>query len=410
MTQPTILLIGTADTKADELGFIRERMENQQARVVIMDVGVLGEPPFTPEISKHDVAIAANTTNKKIIALGNEHEAMMIQAVGATRLAAQLANEQKIDGVLAIGGTMATDLALDVVGALPLGLPKFIVSTVAFSAILPPERICADVMMILWSGGLYGLNSVCESILSQAAGAVVGASRSSQPIACSKPLIGMTSLGSSTLKYMKLLKPEIEKRGFELAVFHTTGMGGRAFESLAAKKQFAAVMDFSLIEVCDEIFGSAFSSGTDRLEAAGKAGIPQIVAPGGVTLLDICPDRAIPERFKDREIYTHNRLVACAKITAEERAEVAKVITRKLNGAIGPSAIIMPLQGIDEWDKEGGPFHDEKGLAVFAQTIKQNLDPKIEHHEIPAHINDLLFANTALEILDRWIKDGSIKI
>ncbi len=175
-------------------------------------------------------------------------------------------------------------------------------------------------------------------------------------------------------------------------------------------KSFAAVMDFSLIEVCDEIFGSAFSSGTDRLEAAGKAGIPQIVAPGGVTLLDICPDRAIPERFKDREIYTHNRLVACAKITAEERAEVAKVITRKLNGAIGPSAIIMPLQGIDEWDKEGGPFHDEKGLAVFAQTIKQNLDPKIEHHEIPAHINDLLFANTALEILDRWIKDGSIKI
>jgi len=274
MTQVTILLIGTADTKADELSFISERIKEQGAKVSIMDVGVLGEPPFTPDISKHEVAAAADTSNEQIIALGNEHEAMMVQAIGAARIARQLSADQKIDGALAIGGTMATDLALDVMDNLPLGLPKFVVSTVAFSAILPPERICADVMMILWSGGLYGLNSVCESILSQAAGAVVGASRSSQPMQQNKPLIGMTSLGSSTLKYMKMLKPEIEKRGFELAVFHTTGMGGRALESLAEKKQFAAVMDFSLIEVCDEIFGSSFSSGKNRLEAAGKAGIP----------------------------------------------------------------------------------------------------------------------------------------
>ena len=335
---------------------------------------------------------------------------MVVQARGATIIAEQWVKEHKVDGVLAIGGTMATDLALDVVNSLPLGIPKFIVSTVAFSAILPPERICADVMMILWSGGLYGLNSICASILSQAAHAVVGASQHSKALVESKPLIGMTSLGSSTLKYMKYLKPEIEQRGFELAVFHTTGMGGRAFESLAEKKQFAAVMDFSLIEVCDEIFDSAFSSGKNRLEAAGKAGIPQIVAPGGVTLVDLCAWADVPERFKDREIYTHNRLVACAKITPAERVQVAKVIAEKLNKAKGPTAFIMPLTGIDEWDKDGGPFEDQQGLRDFAREITQSLHENVDLHELDAHINDQQFADTALQILDQWIASGKVSM
>ena len=220
----------------------------------------------------------------------------------------------------------------------------------------------------------------------------------------------MTSLGSSTLKYMKYLKPEIEQRGFELAVFHTTGMGGRAFESLAEKKQFAAVMDFSLIEVCDEIFDSAFSSGKNRLEAAGKAGIPQIVAPGGVTLVDLCAWADVPERFKDREIYTHNRLVACAKITPAERVQVAKVIAEKLNKAKGPTAFIMPLTGIDEWDKDGGPFEDQQGLRDFAREITQSLHENVDLHELDAHINDQQFADTALQILDQWIASGKVSM
>ena len=408
-SDPRILLIGTADTKSDELLYLKSRIESAGATALIMDVGVLGDPPFKPEFSKHAVAEAAGTTNQQIIDLGDENRAMVKQAEGATKLTAKLHKDGKIDGMLAIGGSMATDLALDVTAVLPLGVPKFIVSTVAFSAVLPPERISPDVMMILWAGGLYGLNSVCRSVLSQAAGAVVGACAAVDTEHEQKPLIGMTSLGKSSLKYMVHLKPLLEKRGFEVAVFHTTGMGGRALESLAKQRRLAAVLDFSLIEVSNHEHGSVVSAGKNRLEAAGNAGIPQIVAPGGVTLVDLCSWADVPKQFEDREIHTHNRLIACAKLNPAERVASAKSIVRKLNQASGPTTFIMPLQGIDEWDKPGGPFHDEEGLKAFAEVIRAGLKPPVEYIELDAHINDVEFATAVLHVLDRWIDQGIVR-
>lgn len=407
--QPVILLIGTADTKSDELRFLASVLERSDARPAVMDVGVLGDPPFEPAYSKHAVAAAAGVTNQDIIDLGDENRAMVKQAQGAAKLARDLADAGEIQGMLAIGGSMATDLALDVAEALPLGFPKCIVSTVAFSAVLPPERISPDVMMVLWAGGLYGLNSVCRSVLSQAAGAVVGACRSVEKPDDRRPLIGMTSLGSSTLKYMLALKPAIEQRGFELAVFHTTGMGGRAMEALAGQGKLAAVMDFSLIEVSNHVHGSVVNAGAGRLEAAGAAGVPQIVAPGGVTLIDLRTWSDVPPRFADRERHVHNRLIACAALNPEERRESARTIARKLMKAKGPTTFIMPLDGIDEWDKAGGPFHDAEGLRAFAEEIRANVRPPVELIELDAHINDAAFAECALGVIDRWIADGTLR-
>jgi uncharacterized protein (UPF0261 family) len=404
-----ILVIGTADTKSDELLYLKSRIEMIGGTALIMDVGVLGEPPFAPEYSKHDVAKAIGIRNADIIALGNEHKAMMKQAEAACALAGQLVAAGKVDGMLAIGGSMATDLALDVAAALPFGMPKVIVSTIAFSPIIPAERISPDVTMLLWAGGLYGLNTICRSVLSQAAGAAVGAVRSRELPRPDKPLVGMTSLGSSTLKYMLHLKPEIEARGFELVVFHTTGMGGRALESLAANGMLAAVLDFSLIEVVDEVFGSPFSAGSDRLEGAGRAGIPQIVAPGGVTLVDVLNGKPVPAKLAGREMHIHNRLVACAALNPAERAEVAECIAGKLMQAAGPTTFIMPLKGIDEWDKEGGPFHDDVGLAAFAAAIRNSVAAPVRLIEIDAHINDEQFAHTVLEVFDAWLEDGTIR-
>lgn len=403
-----ILVIGTADTKADELLYLKSRIEKVGGIALIMDVGVLGDPPFTPEYSKHDVAQAIGITNADIIALGDEHNAMMKQAEAASALAVQLLADDKIDGMLAIGGSMATDLALDVAAALPLGTPKVIVSTIAFSPIIPAERISPDVTMLLWAGGLYGLNCICRSVLSQAAGAAVGAVRSRELPLSDRPLVGMSSLGSSTLKYMLHLKPEIEARGFELVVFHTTGMGGRALEAIAGKGLLAAVMDFSLIEVADEVFGSPLSAGRNRLETAGAAGIPQIVAPGGVTLVDLLTSKTVPAQFSDREIHVHNRLIACAALNADERRQVAESIAEKLMQARGPTTFIMPLGGIDEWDKPGGPFHDDDGLAAIAATMREKLTPPVNLVEIDAHINDREFATAVLEVFDGWIADGTI--
>ncbi len=404
-----ILVIGTADTKADELLYLQACIEKVGGTALIVDVGILGEPPFTPAYSKHDVAAAIGITNSDIIALGDEHKAMMRQAEAATALAVQLERDGKIDGILAIGGSMATDLALDVADALPLGAPKVIVSTIAFSPVIPPERIPPDAMMLLWAGGLYGLNSVCRSVLSQAAGAAVGAVQGRELPNSDRPLVGMTSLGSSSLKYMLHLKPEIEGRGFELAVFHTTGMGGRALESLSKKGQFAAVMDFSLIEVSNEVQGSVVSAGADRLEAAGQAGVPQIVAPGGVTLVDLQTWKDVPEQFADREFHIHNRLIACAKLDVDERVQAAETIAAKLMKAKGPTAFVMPNRGIDEWDREGGPFHDDEGLNAFADAIRHSVGPPVELIELDAHINDEAFTTAVLEIFDGWIEDGTIK-
>lgn len=405
---PRILLIGTADTKADELLFLQSCIQKAGGTALMMDVGVLGEPTFTPKYSKHDVAHAAGTTNEEIIALGNEHEAMVRQAVGASVLAKELEASGDIDAMLAIGGSMATDLALDVADALPLGTPKVIVSTIAFSPLIPPDRLPADVMMLLWAGGLYGLNSVCRSVLSQAAGAVVGAVGARDIAPRQKPLVGMTSLGKSTLKYMVHLKPEIEARGFELAVFHTTGMGGRALESLAQKGELAAVMDFSLIEVSNHIQGSVVSAGATRLESAGRASVPQIVAPGGVTLVDLQAWCEPPDRFKDREFHIHNRMVACAKLNPDERVAAAEEIADKIMRAKGPTVFIMPLGGIDEWDKPGGTFHDNDGLKAFADTIRARLSPPAKLIELDAHINDRAFADAVLEVFDAWIADGTV--
>ena len=278
----TILVAGTYDTKDDELGYLARIIREQGGNALTMDVSVLGDPSQPADISKHDVAEAGGSSIQEAISSGNENTAMQIMARGSAAAALKLYRDGKIDGVIVLGGTMGTDLALDLCSALPVGVPKYVVSTVSFSALIPPERLPSDVQMILWAGGLFGLNSICKASLSQAAGAVLGAARAVEKPKRGKPLIGMTSFGKTVLRYMVTLKPALEERGFEVAVFHATGMGGQAFESLAAEGAFAAVFDFASQEVSNHMFGG-LSAGADRMTNAGKSGTPQLIAPGCTT-------------------------------------------------------------------------------------------------------------------------------
>lgn len=407
--EPRILLIGTGDTKSDEMAFMAECIRDAGGVAVMMDVSVLGEPSFAPDVSKHDVAAAAGTTIEGVIASGDENSAMALMAAGSARLARTLYDDGRIDGTLILGGTMGTDLALDVAAALPLGVPKFVVSTIAYSHLIPPDRISTDLMMILWAGGLYGLNSICKSVLSQASGAVVGAARTGTRPQTSRPLVGMTSLGKSCLKYMVTLKPALEQRGYEVAVFHTTGMGGRAFESVAAQKGFAVVMDFCLQEIVNHENGVlATSSGRDRLENAARMGIPQIVAPGAVDMVDLPSWAPLPERFSDRPYHAHNRLLGSITTDIEGRRRTAASIARKLEGASAPVAFILPAAGIQQWDQEGEPLHDPEGLSAFLDAMRSEIAPPVELHEIPGHINSPAFAAEALRIFDAWVAEGII--
>lgn len=409
MVDKTILVVGTYDTKNDELTYMAERISAQGGGVIRMDVSVLGDPANPCEISKHDVAKAAKSSIELAIETGDENAAMQIMARGASILAAKLQAEHRMDGVIILGGTMGTDLALDVCGALPLGVPKYIVSTVSFSPIIPADRLSADIQMILWAGGLYGLNSICKASLSQAAGAVLGAVRSVETGDTSKPIVGMTSLGSSCLSYMKRLKPEIEARGFEVAIFHATGMGGMAFENIAAKGGFVCVMDFALPELGNLLAGSVVHAGPDRLLSAGRAGIPQIVAPGCLDLIDFAGWQDIPDRYADRPFHAHNRLIKSAALNAEERRETAREIAIRLSKAQAPTHFILPKGGIEAWDLPGGPAHDPKALRAFVEEIHEVIKPPIELTSMEGHINDAAFSETALTIFDDWIAKGVIQ-
>ena len=405
---PRILLIGTADTKAEELLFMKQCIEDGGGTVMVMDVGVLGAPPFVPEIRNAQVAEAAGTTLDAVVALGDENLAMTKMAEGAVALVLDLYAQGRVHGVLALGGTMGTDLALDVTAALPLGLPKFVVSTVAFSHLIPPERLAPDLMMILWAGGLYGLNSICRSILSQAAGAILGACRAVVRPVRGAPLVAIASLGKSALSYMVTLKPALEQRGYEVAVFHCTGMGGRAIESLSRQKRFAAVLDLCLQEVGNEAHGSVVTSGADRLEAAGASGIAQIVAPGAIDMIDMQTWRPVPAHYEGRPYHAHNRLIASVLMTPEERRAAARLVVAKLVAATGPTAFLLPSRGIEAWDRPGEPLHDAVGLAAFCDEMRSASWQSVRFIELDAHINDPAFVQAVLQVFDAWVAEGRI--
>jgi uncharacterized protein (UPF0261 family) len=245
-----------------------------------MDIGVLAQGALKAEIPNVAAAAATQTTLTAIAALGDKKAAMAAMAEGAIALAIKLAAEGSIDGMLAFG-------------------PKLVVSTIAYSHLIPPERISLDLLLIRWAGGLYGLNDICRSSLAQAAGAVVGAARAARRFVANRPIIGLTSLGKSCLSYMELLLPALEACGYEVAVFHTTGVGGRAFEALAASGAFAAVMNLSLQGLANHCAGSIVTAGVTRLEGAGRLGVPQLVAPGAIDMIDFPTWIQSPPRLGD---------------------------------------------------------------------------------------------------------------
>ncbi|MCH9853534.1 MAG: Tm-1-like ATP-binding domain-containing protein [Alphaproteobacteria bacterium] len=408
----TILIIGTYDTKQAELNFLAEVIQNAGGNIWQMDVSVLGDSETKCETSKHDVMQMAGTDLQQLLSLDDENLAFQKMAQGAKQKTTELYRAGKIDGMIVLGGTMGTDLALDCANALPIGVPKLIVSTIAFSPLIPIERLPTDAQMMLWAGGLYGLNSICKAILSQAAGSVLGAAQTAQPYKRDKPLIGMTSLGKTTLTYMTVLKPELEKRGFELAVFHSTGLGGRAFENLAKQYQFACVFDFCLQEFINGINQSPVNSGADRLSNAGLAEIPQLIAPGATDIIDFLAHESPPENLAGRAHHAHNRLIDSALATPEERRELVHAMLKKLKSATtpikAPVHIFIPKLGVEEWDREGNPAYHPEGLHAFNQAAEEILVPNIPTTMLDCHINDKAFTDAVLTVFDEWLAKGIV--
>lgn len=371
---------------------------------------MLGDPSRPTDISKHQVAEAAGGSIAEAIAAGDENLAMQMMARGAAALTAKLYAEGKVHGMLAMGGTMGTDLALDCARALPIGVPKYVISTVAFSAIIPPDRLSADIQMILWAGGLYGLNDICKATLSQAAGAVYGAAVAVEPPNPDKPVIGMMSFGSSALKYMVHLREPLMERGFSVAVFHGTGMGGMAMESLIEQGYFACVLELAAAEIGNLMVGSVINAGATRMTAAGKTGTPVIAGPGFGDMIDFATWQPVPDQFQDRAYHAHNRLLASATLTGEERKALAHEMASRLKSGSNPVHFILPNQGVHAWDTEGMPAHDPEGLADMCEGYRAAMTDPIKFTEMDCHINDPAYSAKVIEIIDGWIADGTLKM
>jgi uncharacterized protein (UPF0261 family) len=416
----SIAIIGTLDTKGDQLEYLMNLIEGQGHQVIMIDVGVLGDVAFKPTIGREEVAKASGSSLEEIIALMDECKAMDNMALGASKLVKDLYSDSKLSGVLAVGGSVGTALALEVMKALPIGIPKLILSTVAYLPAITPDMVDSDIMMLPWVAGLWGLNSMSRQVLETAAGAISGAAKTyAHKEVSKKKVVGVTSLGQTVCRYMVQLKPALEERGYEVAVFHPTGMGGRLLEKAISDGSIFAVLDLCVgAELLNEVTGGVASAGKHRLEAAAQAGIPQIVSPGTMQVFHWGEDRPLPSKYKDRPQRFHSRLLKVVIGSTEEKAAVGEFMAEKLNMATGPVALVIPMKAFQHAhspEKASGPeeldpfyksfMSPEKGLEAFRKALVENLKSHVNVVTLAdASLNDPAYVDTILSLFDEMVK------
>lgn len=385
-----ILLIGTLDTKAEEFAFVRSRIEAQGHTVLMMDAGVMphGE---AADISADQVAAAGGGSLAALQEKGDRGAAMDVMIAGVARLSAELYAAGKFDGVLSLGGGGGTNLGTAGMRVLPVGVPKLMVSTLASGDVRPYVDI-KDITMMYSVVDIAGLNRISRRILANAAGAICGMVEEDVEEKEDRKLIAATMFGVTT-PCVTRVREKLEAAGYEVVVFHATGAGGRAMEGLIADGFIAGVADVTTTEWCDELVGGVLSAGPDRLEAAGKAGIPQVVSLGALDMVNWGAMDTVPAEFADRTFYKHNPTVTLMRTTPEECAQLGKIIAEKLNVAAGPTVLFIPLKGVSMIDNNSQPFyHPEADQALF-DAIRENIEASVELIELDLHINDAAFAD-----------------
>ncbi len=386
----TVLLIGTLDTKGEEYTYVRALIEARGHRTVTIDVGVLSDPGYEPDIGAERVAREGGTSLTELRERADRGAAVDAMIAGLERIVPRLHAEGRFDGVLALGGGGGTALASAAMRALPVGVPKLMVSTMASGDTSPYVGV-KDVTLMYSVVDIAGLNPISRRVLANAAGAISGMVEQTVPAAEGRPLIAATMFGVTT-PCVTAVRRRLEDAGYGVTVFHATGSGGRAMETLIDEGWFVGVADVTTTEWCDEVVGGVLSAGPDRLSAAGRAGIPQVVSVGALDMVNFGGIDTVPERFRGRTLYRHNPSVTLMRTSPEECREIAGRIAEKLNAATGPTVLLLPRLGVSMIDAEGQPFHDpEADLALF-EALRAAVGPQVRVVEIDAHINDDAFS------------------
>ncbi|MFG0332049.1 MAG: Tm-1-like ATP-binding domain-containing protein [Maioricimonas sp. JB049] len=395
-----VYLIATFDTKGREAAFLRDRLKELGVDVRTVDAGCLNEPACEADVPRRELFDAAGIDDRKLLERRDRGDAVKAAAAGAAAFIERLHGEGAVQGVIGIGGSAGTTIATAAMRQLPLGVPKLMVSTLA-SGMVRPWVKDKDILMLNPVADITGLNRITRSILDQAARAMAGLV--TLPVAgnadagTSRPVVAATMFGVTT-PCVEQARAVLEEAGCEVLVFHATGSGGQAMESLIDEGLIDGVLDLTTTELADELVGGVLSAGPQRLTAAGQRGIPQVISVGATDMVNFGPIDSVPERFAGRRFYEHNPTVTLMRTTKDENRRLGAAIGRKAAAATGPVRILLPLHGVSAIDAAGQPFDDPDARMTLFDAIADHAGSlPIDRRD--EHINDASFAQAAAAAL-----------
>ncbi len=393
----TAMLIAALDTKGAEAAFVAQILRARGVMPLVLDAGVLGTPAFAPDISRDEVALAGGSAIATLTAQHEKSTAMEVMTRGAAEVARRLYAQGRFDGVFGLGGSAGTSIATSAMRALPIGVPKVMVSTVA-SGDTRPYVGAKDITLMYSVVDVSGINSFSARILSNAAGALVGMLETVAPTIETKPLLAASMFGNTTpcVDHARVL---LEAAGYEVLVFHATGAGGQTMESLIEDGFVRGVLDVTTTEWADELCGGVFSAGPHRLEAAAHRGLPQVVAPGCLDMVNFGGPETVPERYRHRRLYRWNPNVTLMRTNPEENAKLGEIVANKVNASTGPAAVLLPLRGVSQLDSPGGEFWWPEADQALYTAISRHLRRGIHLEELDLNINDPAFSERAVALL-----------
>jgi len=394
----TIVIAGALDTKGQEFAFLKELIEKEGLKTLVIDFGVMGEPAFTPDITRQEVAKAGGGDLAYLASGEHKDEAMRVMAAGLTVVVRRLFDEGKLDGVIGMGGSGGTSLSTTAMRALPVGVPKVMVSTVG-SGDVSAYVGTRDISIMPSVVDVAGFNRISRAIYTNAAGAITGMVKMETAKGDEeKPLVTASMFGNTTLAVDRA-RGVLVARGYEVLVFHATGTGGKTMEDLIADGYIAASLDITTTELADEVCGGLLSAGPDRCMAASRAGIPAVLVPGCVDMANFWGMDTVPQKYRSRQLYQWNPNVTLLRTNAEENKKIGEMIAGAANAATAPVVILIPLRGVSQLDSPGGAFWDPLADRACFEAIKKNLKPGIPVIEMDNNVNDPEFADRVAETL-----------
>jgi uncharacterized protein (UPF0261 family) len=387
-----VVILGTLDTKGEEHLFLKKRIEERGVQAIVVDTGIVDPPFFPPDNDRREVCAAAGHKIEECLAGKDRKFAIGVMAAGAAKIVRQLYDTGNLDGIISLGGGQGTYISTMAMKNLPAGVPKLMVSTVV-SGDVSGYIGHKDIILMTSLTDILGLNSFSRRLFAQAASAICGMVGDPFVDEEKKALIGLTMFGQTTPGVMKIKKLfEAKDRSHDVIVFHARGTGGRAMEELIRDGKITGVIDITTTELADELVGGIRSAGPDRLEAAGEKGIPQLIGPGALDMVNFGLPETVPPRFSGRKFYAHSPLTTLMRTTLKENEQLGELIAEKLNKSKGKTVVMVPTKGFSTIDAEGQPFYDPDADLAFMKGLKKKIHPRIKVLELFCHFNDDEFA------------------